>query len=79
MLASEMDFERILSIETDHCPQSFGCLLTSEKHGRLFYTSDTGLCKNVIHYARDVKLLITEATFQNELEKEAIAKKHQTT
>ena len=79
MLASEMEFERILSIETDHCPQSFGCLLTSEKHGRLLYTADTALCKNVMHYARDVKLLITEATLQNGLEKDANEKKHHTT
>ena len=79
VLASELEFEKILAIETDHCPQSFGCLVTSAKHGRIFYTADTALCQNVLDYARGVKLLITEATLENGFEIDAKLKKHQTT
>ena len=61
-MAKDLEFEKILSIETDHCPQAFGCLLISKTHGRVFYTADTALCSNVKEYARDVTLLITEAT-----------------
>ena len=68
VLASELLVEKMLAIETHHCPQSFGILLHSEKHGRMFYTSDTALCNNVLAYARDVKLLITEASLENDLE-----------
>lgn len=72
-----MEIEKVLSVETDHCPQSSGCFIVSQKHGRTLYTSDTeARCTNVRHYASGVKLLITEATLGNGLERQAKLKKH---
>ena len=76
VLASELEVEKLLSIETKHCPQSFGILLHSDKHGRMLYTSDTTHCKNVLEYATNVKLLITEATLENSRKSEANYKLH---
>ena len=62
MLASEMEIEKLMAIESHHIPQSFGCMIESKQHGRIFYTSDTGFCGNVLEFAQNCKLLITEAT-----------------
>ena len=74
-----MGIEKLLSVETNHVPHGFGPLLVSKKYGRLFYTSDTRFCQNVVNYAQGVKLLISEQTLQNGLEKDATEKRHMTT
>ena len=51
---------------------SFGCLLISEKHGNIFYSSDTRQNHNIANYAQVAKLLIHEATFEDGMEQEAI-------
>lgn len=79
VLASDMEVEKLLSVETDHCPQSSGCMIVSLKHGRMLYTGDTAPCANIRLYASGVKLLITEATLGSGLESQAKQKKHQTT
>ena len=74
-----MNIEKVVAVETDHCPQSHGWLLQSKKHGDILYSGDTLPCQNLLNYAQDVKVLIHEATLNNGLEKDAISKKHTTT
>ncbi len=54
-----MNVKKILAIETDHCQESYGCLIISkedefkigeEAFGRIFYSGDTNVCQNVMNY-----------------------------
>jgi hypothetical protein len=85
MLNHLMGVKKILSIEVDHCTDSFGCLIISQKDrgdadgfGRIFYSGDTVPCQNVLNYCQNVTLLIHEATFEDALENDAKWKKHTT-
>lgn len=80
-----MGVKKVLAIETDHCVESYGCLIISEKEhgvddgfGRIFYSGDTNPCQNIMNYCQKATLLIHEATFEDSLEKEAKWKKHTT-
>lgn len=80
-----MGIKKILSIEVDHCTDSFGCLIVSEKErgdgdgfGRIFYSGDTVPCQNVLNYCQNVTLLIHEATLGDGFEFDAKWKKHTT-
>ena len=85
MLNDLMGVKKILAIEVDHCTDSYGCLIVSQKErgdgdgfGRIFYSGDTVPCQNVLNYCQNVSLLIHEATFEDDLEKDAKWKKHTT-
>ena len=79
VLKSELDIDKLIAVEVDHCPQSYACLLLSEKHGRLLYSGDTLPCQNLQNYGQDVKVLIHECTLQTGMEEDAFKKKHTTT
>ena len=85
MLNETMNVSKILAIETDHCTESYGCLVISANErgvedgfGRIFYSGDTNPCQNVINYCHKVTLLIHEATFEDSLAEDARWKKHTT-
>ncbi len=85
MLNQVMGVKKILAIEVDHCTDSFGCLIVSQKErgdedgfGRIFYSGDTVPCQNVLNYCQNVTLLIHEATFEDALANDAKWKKHTT-
>ena len=80
-----MNVSKILAIETDHCTESYGCLIISTKphgqddgFGRIFYSGDTNPCQNVVNYCQKVTLMIHEATFEDSLAEDAKWKKHTT-
>lgn len=73
-----MNINFIKAIEVDHCIESYGCLLEIADYGRIFYSGDTSPCQTVRNYAQYVKLLIHEATFDDELHTDALHKKHST-
>jgi ribonuclease BN (tRNA processing enzyme) len=46
-----MNVKKLLAIETDHCTESYGCLIVSQNEmgvndgfGRIFYSGDTNPC-----------------------------------
>jgi len=46
-----MNVKKLLAIETDHCVESYGCLIVSQNEmgvndgfGRIFYSGDTNPC-----------------------------------
>lgn len=57
MLQRVMNVRHVLAIETDHCVESYGCLLISNNErgvedgfGRIFYSGDTNVCQTVMNY-----------------------------
>ena len=83
VLNEKMKVKKLLAVETDHCIESYGCLIVSQKDhgfedgfGRIFYSGDTCICQNVMNYCQKVTLLIHEATFEDALAEEAKWKKH---
>lgn len=67
---------KIIAVEVDHCPQSYGCLLITDKNEKIIYSGDTLPCQNFRNYAQDCKVMIHEATFEDSLEQDAFMKKH---
>jgi len=85
MLNTTMNVSKILAVEVDHCTESFGCLIISQRErgdqdgfGRIFYSGDTNPCQTVLNYCQNVSLLIHEATFEDSLAEDAKWKKHTT-
>ena len=77
-LKEHLDIDHIITFEVDHCPQSYGILLQSS-FGKIIYSGDTRPCQNLINYSKSAKILIHEATFNSNQQKEALIKKHTTT
>ena len=49
---------KIIAVEVDHCPQSYGCLLVSDNGDKIVYSGDALPCQNLINYAANCKVLI---------------------
>ena len=78
LAAKECGLSKIIAFEVDHCPQSYGCLLLTENNEKICYSGDTLPCQNLLNYARNCRVLIHEATFEDSLVKDALLKKHTT-
>jgi ribonuclease Z len=61
-----------------HCQASFTTALTFENEFKLAYSGDTRPTPSFVHIGREATLLVHEATFDEELIEEAIAKRHST-
>uniref|UniRef100_A0A1D1XFM1 ribonuclease Z n=2 Tax=Anthurium amnicola TaxID=1678845 RepID=A0A1D1XFM1_9ARAE len=85
----EAGLESLFSIPVVHCPQAFGIVLTAAERinsvgktipgWKLVYSGDTRPCQALIDASRDATVLIHEATFEDGLEEEALARNHSTT
>lgn len=62
-----------------HVANSSGLQLKAHRGWKMVFSGDTRPCQAVIDAARDATLLVHEATFEDELQQEAIMKKHSTT
>ncbi|KAF8070965.1 TRZ4 [Scenedesmus sp. PABB004] len=62
-----------------HVAHSSGLQLESVDGWKLVFSGDTRPCAGVVEAARGATLLVHEATFDDELADEAVAKKHSTT
>ncbi|XP_078431873.1 tRNAse Z4 [Wolffia australiana] len=81
--------EALVSVPVVHCPQAFGVVLAAaEKTNssgktipgwKMVYSGDTRPCQAIVDAARDATILIHEATFEDGLEEEALARNHSTT
>ena len=83
VLKKQMNINKILAVEVDHCPQSYACLISADSHfgpgNKIVYSGDTRPCQNLVNYARgNCSLLIHEATFSADLKQEAIQRRHTT-
>ncbi|KAG2585973.1 hypothetical protein PVAP13_5NG004600 [Panicum virgatum] len=85
----ESGLEILYSVPVVHCPQAFGVVLrATEKVNsagkvipgwKVVYSGDTRPCPALIDASRDATVLIHEATFEDSMKDEAIARNHSTT
>ncbi|XP_066400748.1 tRNase Z TRZ3, mitochondrial [Miscanthus floridulus] len=85
----ESGLEILYSVPVLHCPQAFGVVFRAmEKTNsagkvipgwKFVYSGDTRPCPALIDASRDATVLIHEATFEDSMKDEAIARNHSTT
>lgn len=73
-----MGVSKIIAVEVNHCPQSYACLLLTDKNEKIVFSGDTKPCVNLRNYAMNCKVLIHEATFEDGDEQDAYMKRHTT-
>ncbi|KAK3219885.1 hypothetical protein Dsin_013855 [Dipteronia sinensis] len=86
---SESGLETLISFPVVHCPQAFGIVLKAADRinsvgkvipgWKIVYSGDTRPCAELVEASRGATVLIHEATFEDEMLEEAIAKNHSTT
>ncbi|RLM93406.1 uncharacterized protein C2845_PM08G00490 [Panicum miliaceum] len=85
----ESGLEILYSVPVVHCPQAFGVVLRATQKvnsagkvipgWKVVYSGDTRSCAALIDASRDATVLIHEATFEDSMKDEAIARNHSTT
>ncbi|XP_027342584.1 tRNAse Z TRZ4, mitochondrial isoform X2 [Abrus precatorius] len=85
----EAGLKALISFPVVHCPQAFGVVLKAEERTnsvgkvipgwKIVYSGDTRPCPELIEASRGTTVLIHEATFEDGMVEEAIAKNHSTT
>ncbi|KAM5579119.1 tRNase Z TRZ3, mitochondrial [Rosa sericea] len=88
-LLSEAGLEALISVPVMHCPQAFGVVLKASERmnsvgkvipgWKLVYSGDTRPCPALTEASRGATILIHEATFEDGMVDEAIARNHSTT
>lgn len=86
---SEAGLEALISFPVVHCPQAFGVVLKAAERinsvgkaipgWKIVYSGDTRPCPELIEASRGATVLIHEATFEDGMVEEAIARNHSTT
>ncbi|KAI3671581.1 hypothetical protein L1987_87320 [Smallanthus sonchifolius] len=86
---SDAGLENVISFPVVHCPQAFGVVLKGmdrvDSEGgmipgwKIVYSGDTRPCPELVEASKGATVLIHEATFEDALVDEAIAKNHSTT
>uniref|UniRef100_A0ACD5VPN7 Uncharacterized protein n=1 Tax=Avena sativa TaxID=4498 RepID=A0ACD5VPN7_AVESA len=81
--------EILYSVPVVHCPQAFGVVLRAKEKvssagkaipgWKVVYSGDTRPCPALVDASRDATVLIHEATFEDSMKDEAIARNHSTT
>lgn len=78
-VCGHLEAEEVLTVPVDHCPEAYGFVLNHQHGWKIVYSGDTRPCPALIEAGKDADLLIHEATLEDELKTEALAKKHSTT
>ncbi|KAJ8440007.1 hypothetical protein Cgig2_020495 [Carnegiea gigantea] len=88
-LLQDAGLERLVSFPVVHCSQAFGVTLQAAERTnsvgeviagwKVVYSGDTRPCPALIEASRGATVLIHEATFEDEMVDEAIARNHSTT
>ncbi|XP_041015141.1 tRNase Z TRZ3, mitochondrial [Juglans microcarpa x Juglans regia] len=86
---SEAGLEVLISFNVVHCPQAFGVMLKAAERingvgkvipgWKIVYSGDTRPCPELIEASRGATVLIHEATFEDGMHEEAVARNHSTT
>ncbi|KAK4428125.1 tRNAse Z TRZ4, mitochondrial [Sesamum alatum] len=86
---AEAGLEALISFPVVHCPQAFGVVLQAANRinrvgktipgWKIVYSGDTRPCPELVEASRGATVLIHEATFEDSMVDEAIARNHSTT
>ncbi|XP_059303243.1 tRNase Z TRZ3, mitochondrial-like [Lycium ferocissimum] len=85
----EAGLEELISFPVVHCPQAYGVVLKAADRTnstgkkipgwKIVYSGDTRPCPELVEASRGATVLIHEATFEDGMVEEAIARNHSTT
>ncbi|KAF2323437.1 hypothetical protein GH714_035450 [Hevea brasiliensis] len=85
----EAGLEALISFPVVHCPQAFGIVLKAAERinsvgkmipgWKIVYSGDTRPCPELVEASNGATVLIHEATFEDDLVEEAVARNHSTT
>ncbi|KAK4349944.1 hypothetical protein RND71_029257 [Anisodus tanguticus] len=85
-ILKEAGLEALISFPVVHCPQAYGVVLkAADRTGKkipgwkIVYSGDTRPCPELVEASRGATVLIHEATFEDGMVEEAIARNHSTT
>ncbi|KAI8335569.1 beta-lactamase-like protein [Chlamydoabsidia padenii] len=78
-LKNLLGLSKIQAVAVDHCRYAYGLVLNHKTGWKLVYSGDTRPCDRLIEAGQGATLLIHEATLEDDMMEEAIAKKHSTT
>lgn len=78
-LERSLGLVEVRSTEVVHCPFAYGFALTHQSGWKIVYSGDTRPCAQLAEVGRGATLLIHEATFEDAMADEAVAKYHSTT
>ncbi|KAJ3702903.1 hypothetical protein LUZ61_006608 [Rhynchospora tenuis] len=86
---SDAGLNSLYSVPVRHCPEAFGLVLEAKDRvsrianvspgWKVVYSGDTRPCPALIEASKNATILIHEATFEDSMTEEAIAKNHSTT
>eukprot|EP01018_Ginkgo_biloba_P007858 Gb_33261 [translate_table: standard] len=77
-MLEHLQLHSIRCVWVDHCFQACGLVLSSVNGWSIVYSGDTRPCGRLVEAGMGCTLLIHEATFEDELESHAKAKRHST-
>ncbi|KAI8142237.1 beta-lactamase-like protein [Fennellomyces sp. T-0311] len=78
-LKSAMGISHLEAVNVIHCRYAYGLTIDHQTGWRLVYSGDTRPCDNLVQAGQNATLLIHEATLEDGMKAEAIAKRHSTT
>jgi len=75
----DLEFTKCLTVPVVHMSRSYGVCLTHQSGRKIVYSGDARPSAELAAAGKDAALLIHEATFEDDLQDEAVLKKHSTT
>ncbi|CAO3563150.1 unnamed protein product [Mortierella alpina] len=78
-LLESSGFQDISTIDVIHCPWSYGISMTHKDGWKVVYSGDTRPCENMVKAGEGATVLLHEATFEDDMQDEALKKRHSTT
>ncbi|ORZ12300.1 beta-lactamase-like protein [Absidia repens] len=79
LLKDILGLSKIEAVDVIHCRHAYGLSLEHKTGWKLVYSGDTRPCDRLIEAGQNATLLIHEATLEDSMKTEAIAKRHSTT
>lgn len=76
VVAHSMGFSKLTHVPVIHCPYSYGLVAHHTNGWSLVYSGDTRPSPELIRAGRNSSIVIHEATFEDGMEDEAIARRH---
>ncbi|KAG0283284.1 hypothetical protein BGZ96_012348 [Linnemannia gamsii] len=72
-------FKDIQTVDVIHCPWAYGISMTHKDGWKIVYSGDTRPSQNLVNAGKGATVLLHEATFEDDMEEEALKKRHSTT
>lgn len=78
-VCTALELQHMFTVRVDHSCETYGLVLTHNRGWKFVHSGDTRPCENLIKAGQGATVLVHEATFENSMTEEAVAKKHSTT